>query len=358
MLSGLCLIVRNLFAGQYFRKFDDTGKQQRSQELPLVRKAPMTEVQSRQIFLVMVFWAFAFFCRPVAAQATADHPYLPLSLPDHDVKPLRNLVDPQFQKSLEARLQQNPLWAKLMADKRLAVGLVDLSDPENVKFARVNGNQMMYAASLPKLAILLAAENAIEEGKIPNSQDVQNDLRIMISQSNNQAATRMYRMVGGAKYIEKVLRNPHNQFYDMRYGGGLWVGRPYAKGGQRYGDPMKNLSHAATATQVCRYYYLLAMGKLINRQRSEEMLGYLVDPELHHKFVNSIERVAPDCKIYRKSGTWRNWHADSMLCWGPNWRRYILVGLVEDAKGEQILRDLVPAVEEVLRSHSATYEVQ
>ncbi|MEZ4763593.1 MAG: hypothetical protein R3C26_10460 [Calditrichia bacterium] len=49
---------------------------------------------------------------------------------------------------------------------------------------------------------------------------------------------------------------------------------------------------------------------------------------------------------------------DSMLCWGPNWRRYILVGLVEDAKGEQILRDLVPAVEEVLRSHSAAYEVQ
>ena len=33
--------------------------------------------------------------------------------------------------------------------------------------------------------------------------------------------------------------------------------------------------------------------------------------------------------IFCPSGTWKNWHADSVPVWGPVWRRYILVGLVE-----------------------------
>lgn len=34
--------------------------------------------------------------------------------------------------------------------KENAIGIVDLSYPENVRFARINGNYMMYAASLLK----------------------------------------------------------------------------------------------------------------------------------------------------------------------------------------------------------------
>lgn len=74
----------------------------------------------------------------------------------------------------------------------------------------------------------------------------------------------------------------------------------------------------------------------------------MVDPELHHKFVNSIDQLAPDATVYRKSGTWKNYHADSALIWGPHWRRYIVVGLIEDADGEHILRELIPTVESIL----------
>lgn len=112
------------------------------------------------------------------------------------------------------------------------------------------------------------------------------------------------------------------------------------------------LSHGASMTQVCRFYYLLAMSQLVNRQRSIQMLDILSDPEIHHKFVNTLNNVAPDATLYRKSGTWRNWHSDSVMVWGPLWRRYIVVGLIEDKQGEQILRDLIPTVEEVIKSHS------
>jgi beta-lactamase class A len=39
-----------------------------------------------------------------------------------------------------------------------------------------------------------------------------------------------------------------------------------------------------------------------------------------------------------------------VLIWGSKWRRYILVALVEDANGENILRNLIPSVESVMQS--------
>ena len=136
--------------------------------------------------------------------------------------------------------------------------------------------------------------------------------------------------------------------YDPNFGGGLWVGKRYAKGGKRYPDPVMGTSHGATVTQVCRFYYLLAMGKLINRERSKEILEILSDPEIYHKFMNTLNRVAPDATVYRKSGSWKNWHSDSAMIWGPIWRRYILVTLIDDPRGEQICRDLIPVIEEML----------
>ncbi|MGB5647995.1 MAG: hypothetical protein WBM55_12815, partial [Muriicola sp.] len=89
---------------------------------------------------------------------------LPLSVPNDQIKPLRSLVDTKLQISLENQLMKNPKWKKLIDSKRMAVGVVDLRDPNKVAFARINGNHMMYAASLPKIAILLAAMDAIEKG--------------------------------------------------------------------------------------------------------------------------------------------------------------------------------------------------
>jgi beta-lactamase class A len=280
----------------------------------------------------------------IIEEATPDFSRLPL--PIDDVKPLRSLIDTTLQDKLIAGLNQNKKWKRLIEQKKMAVGLVDLQDPMNVKYARVNGNVMMYAASLPKIGILLAAEDALEKGELEDSEEIQSDLRLMISKSDNAASTRMIDRLGYDK-IEEVLTDPKYDLYDEDYGGGLWVGKRYAKTGARHPDPLKGLSHAATVSQVCRYYYLLAYGKLVSFERSKIMLDLMVDPKLHHKFVNTLEQVAPRAKIFRKSGTWKNFHTDSALVWGPE-RRYILVALIEDADGEKICRDLVREVEKVL----------
>jgi beta-lactamase class A len=79
------------------------------------------------------------------------------------------------------------------------------------------------------------------------------------------------------------------------------------------------------------------------------MLHDLSEPGLYHKFVYALRARAPDATIYRKSGTWRTWHSDSVMVKGKHWRNYILAAMVESADGERIIRNLLPAVEDILK---------
>lgn len=305
------------------------------------------------IIVCLVLWQKPFYrgrivpSGPGDTYATSEFNQLPLKFPDSMIAPMNKLLNVELQLKLEAIIHRNTTWSSLVKQKRMSVGFVDLRNPYNAKFARINGNQMMYAASLPKIGVLLASMDAIHKGTLKATPEVKRDMRLMISKSDNAATTRMMDRIG-LDQIAEVMQDPEYKFYDINKGGGLWVGKRYAKTGPRHGDPLMNISHGATATQVCRYYYLLAYGHLINYQRSKEMLSYLVDPELHHKFVNTLDRVAPDAKVFRKSGTWKDYHADSVLVWGPDGRRYILVALVQDSNGEQIMRQLIKVIDEKL----------
>lgn len=265
---------------------------------------------------------------------------------DWQWQPLYAQVDSSLQAAMEKRLNANPEWARLIRGKKMAIGLVDLSGDEP-RFARVNGNHMMYAASLPKIAILLGAYVSFEDGSLAETDEVHADLADMIRVSSNAAATRLIDRIG-MKKIQTILQDPQYGFYDEKRGGGLWVGKRYASDGPRVGDPMFNISHGATATQVCRFFYLLAEGHLINAERSAQMLADLSDPHLHHKFVSQVEDRAPGAQMYRKSGTWKQWHSDAIMVRGTQWRDYILVGLVESQNGERVLRQVLPAMEELI----------
>ncbi|RKD91244.1 serine hydrolase [Mangrovibacterium diazotrophicum] len=272
---------------------------------------------------------------------------LPLVLgKDTELKPLSELRDGDLQKKLDAEIDKNGKWKKLIDNKMMAVGLVDLRDLNNIRFASINGDEIMYAASLPKIAVLLATADALEKGELKETPAIHNDMRLMISRSNNEATTRLIDLLGYDK-IREVVTSPEYKLYDPEQGGGLWVGKRYAKTGTRVPEPIKGISHAATADQVCRFYYMLIQGKLVSYDRSKQMLDMMIDPEIHHKFVNSIEKIRPNAKLFRKSGTWKNYHADSILVWGEN-DRFILVGLLQDDDGERILRQLIYTVEDVL----------
>ena len=71
-------------------------------------------------------------------------------------------------------------------------------------------------------------------------------------------------------------------------------------------------------------------------------------PELFHKFVGAIGGRPGLRFVARKSGSWRVFHADSALIQHHGWR-YVVVGLAETRHGENVMRELVQVVDDIIQ---------
>ena len=258
---------------------------------------------------------------------------------------LADAYDAHLQQGLQAQIADSRL-GDVVAEKRLAIALVDVTNPQKPRVAGVNEHVMMYAASLPKIAILLAAFQKAEETGEPLNENSKELLTRMIRDSSNSAATEMSDWVG-LEYISKVLMSDRYKFYDERDDGGIWVGKAYARRGAWRRDPLGNLSHAASAFEVSRFYYLLATDRLVSPNASAEMKQMLSRPAIDHKFVNGLGRARPGSKIYRKSGTWGTYHADSALV-ERDGRAYIAVALCNDARCGRWLKSLIVRLDNLI----------
>ena len=243
---------------------------------------------------------------------------------------------PGLQKKLDTLIKDMKLTSPV-AKERLALVVVDITDPLNPRLAAENPDKMLYAASLPKIAILLGAFVQIESGKLTADDALYKDMTDMIRFSNNQAATRVLERVGREQLLE-ILQSPRFGLYDEEHNGGLWVGKAYAKTGAYKRDPLHNLSHGASVMQAARFYYLLETNRLVGPELTKKMKEILSKPAIEHKFVKGLKDVT-GAKVYRKSGTWRNYHADSALV-ELDGRKFIIVGLAQSKKGSQWLVSL------------------
>ena len=181
----------------------------------------------KQIVFFIVILAFARGDLNGQKVISDENANLALTIPfrteAQTIKPLMSLADNNLQDQLDLMVQADPKLRKLVDQKKMAIGLVILNDTSNVLFARLNGSVEMYAASLPKIAILLAAMDALEKNEIQDNANLREDMHLMIAKSDNNAATRVLDLLGFEK-IEHVLTDPKYRLYDEEFGGGLWVG--------------------------------------------------------------------------------------------------------------------------------------
>jgi beta-lactamase class A len=261
-----------------------------------------------------------------------------------DYPSLWDRSDPILQQQLE-NIMDTLGYARAIKERRLSVTLVDITNLRQPRLAAVNGNTMMYAASIPKLAILLGVFVDIRDGRIALDEETRQSMVEMIRFSSNQEATRLLNRVGKDHLLD-ILQSNEFDLYDLEVQGGLWVGKEYGKSPAYHRDPLNNFSHGATTTQVARFYYLLESGQVVGEVLSAEMKSILGDPGIKHKFVKGLAPF-PDVKIYRKSGTWKRWHGDSALV-EVGGKKYIVVALVEDVNGEAILQRMIKPIHELI----------
>lgn len=254
--------------------------------------------------------------------------------------------DPVLQQDLEKLVKQQGLWQQIKT-RHLSLVVVDISDLKKPQVAALNGNKMFYAASLPKIVILLGAFVEIESGSLEESDELYEHMVKMIRYSDNQSASYVLSLVGRKRLIE-IIQDPHFALYDPEHNGGLWVGKAYSKGSAYQRDPLHNLSHGATAIQAARFYYLLETNQLLSPEYSQKMKAILSKPGIKHKFVKGLSSI-PGIRIYRKSGSWKNYHADSALV-EYKAHKYIVIGLSDASSGGKWMEKLAQPIHNLVTS--------
>jgi len=265
---------------------------------------------------------------------------------DNSYSLLVEAQDSSLQMQMEGIVRRQGLW-DAAEQGELALLLAIITDPDRPRVAQLNGHRMMYAASLPKIAILFGAASAIEQGHLQLTPALEKDMTDMIRMSCNDCATRVLEQVGREELIE-LLQAPGYAFYDPLDEGGLWVGKDYAPTEAYHRDPLHGLSHGATAIQVARFYYRLHTGTLVGPEQTELMLEALSKPGINHKFVKGLKGI-PGIEMLRKSGTWKNFHADSALVRYKD-QTYIMVGLTNHEDGGSWLSQLASPLNDLVRA--------
>lgn len=261
---------------------------------------------------------------------------------------LSDSIDPVLQHKLENIITSAGL-SQAVADKSLSIDLVDITVLDQPRVAAINGDKMLYASSLPKIAILLGAFVEIERGKMVLDQETDQTLTNMIRYSSNEAASEMYHRVGEARLAE-ILQSDRYKLYNPKKNGGLWVGKEYGKAKAWKRDPLHNISHGASAMQTARFYYMLETGRLVSEPFASKMKEILSKPGIHHKFVKGLEEQRPGTKIFRKSGSWRNWHADSAIVESAG-HKFIAVVLAHHPDGNKWVQDLIVPLHDLIVPH-------
>jgi beta-lactamase class A len=209
----------------------------------------------------------------------------------------------------------------------------------------VRPDQEEYAASVAKIGILLAWFKLRPESATNLSAEARHELGLMVKASSNEMAAKFSQELGLTN-IQQVLNSMH--FYDTNHSGGIWVGKHYGKGGERYGDPVADNSHAVTVRQALRFFLLLEQGKLVSPAASKTMRELFASPDIPHDDIKFVKALTPrKVEIIRKWGTWEDWFHDAAVITGPG-RHYILVGLTRHPKGDDYLVDLATRVDDLL----------
>ncbi len=91
---------------------------------------------------------------------------------------------------------------------------------------------------------------------------------------------------------------------------------------------------------------MLDQGLLINPSASAEMKRIMGNPEIEHKFVLGLKDRS-GLRIFRKSGTYRQWHADAAIV-EHGAHKYVAVALLESTLWRGVLSSLIGRLDDLI----------
>ncbi len=230
-----------------------------------------------------------------------------------------------------------------LGDAPRAIGVLDLSD---LRLAMIAPDEIFYGASVPKICIALAYFEKHPDAAERLDPRVLDELQRMIKRSDNDLAAK-YSTLIGLDFIQEMLQSPRYALYDAQRGG-LWCGKHYGQDQPRRGDPLRDLSHAASVRQCLRYYLLLEQNRLGGKRVCDRLRQVFAAPYLDFHddgFVRGLKDR--DVAMLRKNGVWEDWHLDTARI-EHGQRVYLLAGMIRHARGDDYLARMAGRIDEQL----------
>jgi beta-lactamase class A len=284
-------------------------------------------------------------------------------------------ASPRLQKIVDdaARAALDKFREKGLAEKNLAVTLIDLTDPARPEQASFRGAEPIYPASVVKLFYLAAAHRWMEDGRLKETDEFGRGLRDMIVESSNDATAYVLDSLTGVssgaelspaelkKWGEK--RNAVNRYFAaLGYtvgAGGInvnqkpWCEGPYGRERQFLGSKYEN-RNKLTTDATARLLAEIVSGRAVTPERSRRMLellkrdfsGKSEDPDDQaHGFTGLA--LEPGARLWSKAGWTSTARHDAAYVELPDGHRLVLVTFTTDFAKE---RDVIPTIaKEVIR---------
>ena len=103
---------------------------------------------------------------------------------------------------------------KQLETNQLAITLVDLRDSDKPEWASFRGGERVYPASVVKLFYLVAAHRWMEDGQLPDTEELRRAMRDMIVDSYNEATGLIVDSLTDTTSGPKLPPNELEKWYD------------------------------------------------------------------------------------------------------------------------------------------------
>ena len=278
-------------------------------------------------------------------------------------------ASPRLQKIVDdaVRVALERFKDKGLAEKNLAVTVIDVTNPQAFERASFRGAEPIYPASVVKLFYLVAAHRWMEDGRLKETEEFDRGLKDMIVESSNDAThyvlDSLTGVSNGAELSEKDLkkwaekRNAVNRYFaSLKYtvgAGGInvnqkpWCEGPYGRERQFLGPKFEN-RNKLTTDATARLLSEIATGRAVTPARSARMLellkrdfsGKSEDPDDQAHGFTGIA-LEPGTRLWSKAGWTSTARHDAALLELPNGRRLVIVTFTTDVAKE---RDIIPTI--------------
>jgi beta-lactamase class A len=284
-------------------------------------------------------------------------------------------ASPRLQKVLDdaVRVALERFKDKGLAEKNLAVTVVDVTSAGASGRASFRGSEPIYPASVVKLFYLAAAHRWMEDKRLKDTEEFERGLKDMIVESSNDAThyvlDSLTGVSNGAELSEKELkkwaerRNAVNRYfaalgYEVGPGGinvnqKPWCEGPYGRERQFLGPKFEN-RNKLTTDATARLLAEIATGRAVTPARSAKMLellkrdfaGKSEDPDDQAHGFTGIA-LSPGTRLWSKAGWTSTARHDAAYVELPDGRRLVIVIFTSDVAKE---RDIIPTIAgEVIR---------